>query len=436
MLKRRFVLFGLIGLLAAGLGLGCFLLMMQDSISPGEPGRPDQGVARREHPDSSVRDSKTGAARPTGISGTSSDDGKDSEDAPAKEQGSRTGPNQQPIDSKTDANEQGASEFEEVTGEGEDRPAQSGKDDREVELTVKISGRVIDEALQGIAGAEVRAWYTFRTPDGKEAAPTYYARPAAVSGEDGRYSTVMKARVSVGTSTFDAFLSASATGFATEGSVEVRGLKEGDVRTGIDIKMLAAGAVIGRVLDQSGNAIAGVRVYGKLHRAGYPEPMQSDVVRTNQDGQYRIPGMLSGGWSIYASSADHGIPSPVAVTVIPGAEVAAPDLVLSPATTIRLKLLKPDASPLTKEPNGKAPRVIAAVRPHRIAHILYPDADGTIVVPRVPADAVELTIEVAGYEPHSLSLPRLIEGHQNDLADVTLRAAQNSREAELSVARK
>jgi protocatechuate 3,4-dioxygenase beta subunit len=436
MLKRRFVLFGLIGLLAAGLGLGCFLLMMQDSISPGGSERPDQGVARHEHPDSSVRDSKTAAARPTGISGTSSDDGKDSEDAPAKEQGSRTGPNQQPIDSKTDANEQGASEFEEVTGEGEDRPGQPVNGNQEVELTVKISGRVIDEALQGIVGAEVRAWYTFRTPDGKEQSPTYYARPAAVSGEDGRYSTVMKARVSVGTSTFDAFLSASATGFATEDSVEVRGLKEGDVRTGIDIKMLAAGAVIGRVLDQSGNAIAGTIVYGMLHRVGYPEPMQSEVVRANQDGQYRIPGMRAGGWSIYAISAEHDIPSPVAVTVVPGAEVAAADLVLSPATTIRLKLLKPDASPLTKEPNGKAPRVIARVRPHRIAHILHPDANGNIVITRVPADAAELTIEVAGYEPHSLTLPRLIEGQQNDLADIALRAVENSRQAELSVAHK
>ncbi len=87
-----------------------------------------------------------------------------------------------------------------------------------------------------------------------------------------------------------------------------------------NIEMPRLGSIGGRVIDESGEPVAGafVRVLSRFMLAGNPQLASGPAARTDDLGEYRIPGLVAGNYIVMAPSVQHSVPVAASVADIEG----------------------------------------------------------------------------------------------------------------------
>lgn len=186
--------------------------------------------------------------------------------------------------------------------------------------TTEVSGRVVDESGEPVAGARVSL---AGQPDGR----------SAPSGADGAFRF---AAIPDGTYRLSAG-SEGLIGPAEPLEVEVRGRPVGD----LEIRLRRGGTLLtGRLLGLAPGEIEKVAVLA--HPPNHPwEPRRATV---NRDGSYRLSGLLPGTWQVVAS-LDSGRKAQGSIRLEPDQEQAVLDLELTRGLVLSGRVLA-DGAPL------------------------------------------------------------------------------------------
>ncbi len=163
--------------------------------------------------------------------------------------------------------------------------------------TGTITGRVMDESGQPLAGATVSASSALAVRVTVRSAPT---------DEDGRFQLT-------GLSSGAFLLSASSPAYVMKPMLDAAGepryVRDGDV---VAITMARGGVITGRVLDASGEPIAGMKVQAtrtpEVESRSLPRNLFANgfATRTDDRGVYRIFGLPAGAYVVGTDGADSG----------------------------------------------------------------------------------------------------------------------------------
>jgi Carboxypeptidase regulatory-like domain len=187
------------------------------------------------------------------------------------------------------------------------------------------------------------------------------------------------------------WLIADAPGYAGGRSEEIT-VTQGEKKTGIEIRVVRGATIKGRVLDAKGGPVVGATVQpepaslsGNGGAAGMflsvmMQNMRRDIreAKTDSEGKYSLPNMLSGSYTIKVTHPEYGPQNTSAFSVGTSGEVNQPDIVMSRGASVRGRVKLADGTPDTKAmvqvaPVGGTPNFSG----HRSA---YTDADGRFEV--------------------------------------------------------
>lgn len=305
-----------------------------------------------------------------------------------------------------------------------------------VEFKVTLSGRVMDEYGRGIEGAKVRATRSDPT-DGQAATQLRNAvllprgPVGATTDASGFYSAVFTLRVPEGTTATDAVVSATADGFSGDHPAAVSNLRENDERSGVNITLKRAAVLTGRVVDDRMSPIAGAYVWLEAAQSDRANTGARQIwrspVRTDKDGVYRLENIQAGEWTVRVTEPRHfPAKSSHPVLATSGQEVVVPDIPMQRSATLRVKVLKEDGSPIGEgERNSRVRvRVTFQVAGKTTTKTATSAADGSVVVNQVPSDAIDFSLNVAGYQPSGPLPLRAMAGEEYDAGTVRMVALQ------------
>lgn len=311
------------------------------------------------------------------------------------------------------------------------------------DFTFTVSGRVIDDSGVGVPGAEVWASATYTAPladdattAGKRLSRTRTIRvPTVVLGDNaGYFSALLTVPVAKEVASINVSMNATAPKFAHNPQpTQLSGVKAGDTRDNIEIKMFAGGSISGRVVDAHNAPLHGVTIQAveqiKQDRTSRRRVASSNpaAVRTDKDGRFTIASVKAGTWSLTAHAPYHlASQTPTGILVTAGCDVTAPDVVMNAAASIKLRVLDDSGAPLsTGAKSGTYVTVyIKLAGGKTIALSGRLDAQGYATVQRVPADALEATVRASGWESEYPVSLRLTGGAENDIGDVRMKKAE------------
>jgi protocatechuate 3,4-dioxygenase beta subunit len=178
-------------------------------------------------------------------------------------------------------------------------PPRDGQNAGATARKVKVSGRLVDERGQGVAGIEL-SWSRFA---------------GVLPGELGQVATAERkadAR-SDASGAFSLFVEASRGGtlsprerdrvFADEETGLVRATDR-DLDLG-DLRLVSAAAIAGVVRDQRGQPLAGVGLRVNRGDGPYLFGLAAARTRTDQEGRFEINGLRGGAWRVQTESSRH-----------------------------------------------------------------------------------------------------------------------------------
>jgi hypothetical protein len=185
------------------------------------------------------------------------------------------------------------------------------------------------------------------------------------------------------------WLLADAAGYAGGRSAEIV-IGQGERREGVEIRLVRGSTIKGRVLDAKGGPVANATVQpdpaSMASNMANPfigvltQSMRRDIreARTDSEGRFAIPNMLSGSYTLSVKHPDYGPQTTPAFTVQGNGETNHPDIVMSRGASIRGRVKLADGTPDTKAmvqvaPVGTTPNFGG----HRSA---YTDAEGRFEV--------------------------------------------------------
>ena len=105
--------------------------------------------------------------------------------------------------------------------------------------------------------------------------------------------------------------------FAGSGTITIA---DGEWFSEANIEIPRLGAIGGRVFDESGEPVVGafVRVLARFMLAGNPQLASGPVAKTDDLGEYRIPGLVAGKYIVMSPSVQHSVPMAASVADIEG----------------------------------------------------------------------------------------------------------------------
>jgi Carboxypeptidase regulatory-like domain len=138
----------------------------------------------------------------------------------------------------------------------------------------------------------------------------------------------------------------------------------------VDIRLWRGAVIDGFVLDEASEPVVGVRVQAWRREliGGHPQIVPSASDLTDDEGAYRIPGLLPGDYIVSVPAIDAG----VSASIGPRADSA----------------VGPDGSPLAAPPEGIPP---TPPPPHNGQRFVYP----TLYYPGSPLQVLALSVELA-----------------------------------------
>ncbi len=314
------------------------------------------------------------------------------------------------------------------------------------DFTVTISGRVTDDSGAGVAGAAVHVSHgapasVGRTPRGESDVVRMFARgqvslgKVATADQSGNYEAVLKFKIREGQTQVDLAITAQSQGLTCPEATSLTGVSNEEQRAGVDVRMEAAGSLRGRVVDSSGQPVAGITVYahitrnvqeGERTRRLPSSPLTLQQAVTDRGGAFHITNLQAGTWTLTATGTKHVADGPpVTVAVQSGSESVVPqDIVVKASASLKLRLLTADGEPLPR--NGRRTliaRLLAQLPGGGTALAMGAvDENGFVTFDRVRQDAQSYSIQVQGYAksgPHYFSI---MDSQTNDGGEIRLTA--------------
>jgi protocatechuate 3,4-dioxygenase beta subunit len=273
--------------------------------------------------------------------------------------------------------------------------------DLEVTRGVKLSGKVTDdETGEPVEGAEVVVQINLRLKGSTDAEGKY-----EISGLGPTRTRIF----------------ARAKGYVTSYQYVTPDADGGDVEHDFGLKR--GGIVLGTVLDPSGRPVAGARIGQNAY--GLYQEGSEDVAISEDDGTYRLEGILPGNRWVFAL-ADGYAPgrSAAQVTVQGGAETTGIDIRLTVGGEVRGKVTAESGEPVegaavriwpTGRRDPRAPRPLVPPEPARSS------SDGTFVIDRLQAGTYVVRVEKEGYSAASRPNVVISEGGEVEGVDFVLK---------------
>ncbi len=194
----------------------------------------------------------------------------------------------------------------------------AGENRLDIRLTggAEVTGRVVDAEGAPVAGAEVMLLAGGRG----------WTRRQATTGGDGsfRFEGVEDGEYRV---------RASKQGHATAESEPLR--VAGAPVGGLEVRLQAGGAIVGRVLGLEPDALARVEI-----GAGRAQAMDYKSTRVDYEGRYRIAAVAPGEWRVWAEVTGTGRRAEGRVTLTPGASEATLDLDFATGLTLSGRVVR------------------------------------------------------------------------------------------------
>lgn len=285
-----------------------------------------------------------------------------------------------------------------------------------------ISGTVLDQRGQPVAGASVRA--TFDPAVASPAEPAEGSRrrirtttmTLATTEADGSYTARVTLFVPAETGSITLKLSALHAAYIADAPLEITVNRE-ETRTGIDLSMTLGATVKGTVRDAYGAPIEGAKVYAgagqSAKRGGRSATIGSAV--TDAQGQYVMQGLRTGEMWVSANATGYGPQDKgVDLNVTVGQEYLAPDITLAMQTALKFKVYGGEFSSgkvgVTITPiEGKAQYITANI-----------GKDGVVLVSCRFSGQATLNVTTAGFGTAAPITLNITEAIHNDLGMIEL----------------
>ena len=416
-MKRLLVIVAFVVVVLCALAGGVYLLMVDGGSHARSPVVADLAD---DEPDAPL----------DGTGGPLSDDGGDS----SSDAGSGGGTTNPVDDGSEDATNPDGSDSGGTEDAGETRNPDAGDNNGDVdpdgtkppppvaveidptEGYVTLAGRVITDVGDPYPGAGIMLKYIVpgktsgergRSPSGTQ------TRSIIATDNDGFYRIGVKLVFPNETTPFSITLWAQAGNDLRSTEEQTISINIDETREGIDFTIARGGELSGRVVNHEFEAMSRAMVYAQRTDQG----SRSFTVVTENDGTFTFTGIRPGEYRIFAS-ADGYQPAeemPV-VTVAPGDSVAmTEDVMLKPFTAIKLRLVANEDQPngqfgvIFYNADGKASRSTAKA-----------DSKGVAMVGGVPDDAVEMEVELKGYEKSARIRFTVVKDSHTDVGEITL----------------
>lgn len=285
-----------------------------------------------------------------------------------------------------------------------------------------ISGTVLDQRGQPVAGASVRA--TFDPAVASPAEPAEGSRrrirtttmTLATTEADGSYTARVTLFVPAETGSITLKLSALHAAYIADAPFEIT-VNRDETRTGIDLSMTLGATVKGTVRDAYGAPIEGAKVYAgagqSAKRGGRSATIGSAV--TDAQGQYVMQGLKTGEMWVSANATGYGPQDKgVDLNVTVGQEYLAPDITLAMQTALKFKVTGGEFT------SGKVGVTITQLEGKSNYVTADIGKDGTILVSCRFSGEATLTVTTAGYATATPLSINIADGVHNDLGTIEL----------------
>ncbi len=285
-----------------------------------------------------------------------------------------------------------------------------------------ISGTVLDQRGQPVAGASIRATYDPAVASPQEPSEGSRRRirtstmTLATTEADGTYTARVTLFVPAKTGSIALKLSALHPAYIADAPVEIT-VNRDETRTGIDLTMTQGATVKGTVRDAYGAPIEGAKVYAgaglSAKRGGRSATIGSAV--TDAQGQYIMQGLKTGEMWVAANAMGYGPQDKgVDLNVTVGQEFLAPDITLAMQTALQFKVYGGEFSSgkvgVTITPlEGKAQYVTAGI-----------GKDGIVLVNCRFSGQATLSVTTAGFGTASPITLNITDAIHNDLGMIEL----------------
>ncbi|HEV8578248.1 MAG TPA: carboxypeptidase-like regulatory domain-containing protein [Thermoanaerobaculia bacterium] len=266
-------------------------------------------------------------------------------------------------------------------------------------------GRVVDEAGQPIAGAEVRLTDTAGG-----------AEPKARSDQGGRFEFHH-----VGAAVYDLLARARGYSFAQRSGIEI---PAEETPFDLGAVTLPAGAVVeGKVTDTRGTAIEGatIGVDPSQFSATGAELMENDQlwdIQTGADGKFRLEGLRRG--ERYDLSVSH---AGYVMATAPGVQAPTAEPIrieMKAARSIAGRVVGPTGEPVAGASLSRIEELrFGGTSSASSSSVGTTDSEGLFRVPGLPAGTVNLAVSAEGYEARKVEGLQIPEGR--DLEGVEIR---------------
>jgi protocatechuate 3,4-dioxygenase beta subunit len=310
------------------------------------------------------------------------------------------------------------------------KPADPPVEPADATFRVTISGRVLDEAGQGLPGIDVVATILAdaksnidrRKEDSADDTPAGFTTTSVL---DGKYSLEIAHNPNGKQQTIKVRMTVTTIGWTLPTEVVHDGLRAGMTKT-VDLRVVPAGSATGRVVDSQGNPQPEMTISAE-HIANAEQGLASPrkpgrVAVTDTSGQFRFDGLLVGTWQ-FSLVAKAGTKSAnrVSAAITAGAESTLEDIVVVEPASIRFRAVDTDGNPLPADLR-EAGLTLTFLLPDgtKVAVQAHPEDNGTTLCNNVPSTATEMLVSHARLSATETVALSLKGGEEADLGDVRL----------------
>jgi hypothetical protein len=408
-MKRVVVIAAFVLVVLAAFAGGAYMIFTAEKT---EPRRPAVSSAR-DVSDDAFRDDSTPLRAPE-KQDPQPDTPPVSADDPAPPPDTRTPPDPTPPPDKPPVRTEDKTRDADTT-----RVNPDGTEVREVpaaaEAEVTVSGRVTDDMGSPVANAAIMLNHTApQGGTGRRGRDAGLMRFVAVSNTDdnGFYSATVKLTFP-GPSTAMSVSAHAVLNSRLRSPELALEVEPGGTYDGVDFEIPRGASIRGRVVNHRLEPLAGAKVMLQLTE-GKTEALNATA---DEHGEFAIHGIGPGEYRLIpaaeAYQPDGDLPI---VTVNSGEELElASDLRLKPMTALKLRLTSDGGQPsgrftaVFRNADGKETRASGSA-----------DGDGNVLLAGVPHDAIELVIEMAGYEKTLPVVVSVVPDDHTDIGEITL----------------
>lgn len=284
-------------------------------------------------------------------------------------------------------------------------------------VTITVSGRVQAPNSSPVAGADI--WLETvaqRKQKGQPDADSRALCPAAKADNDGAFAFTIEHEL-FESAALTLYVSARARGYGPSVPEAIFVGSGGTFAATLTLR--DAGAAAGRVVNEQGTGVSGVKVaLGKqahlterpAHAGSYFEAF------TNADGYYEFSDVPRGSYSIGVLSTIHNTRQGPREAVIGETAVKVADIVIKVVTSIRFRCVDAEGGSiharcsLEFNADGKVKRMTA-----------FASGDGRVELPYPPVGEYDLVLQLEGYLPAAPLRLKIEFGKTTDVGEISVR---------------